>query len=440
LKGYYCGGSLVNAVLRICTFVVFGLSVGCSKFGVTVGFDSATQTVNESAGAVSIDVSLSEKSQLAVRVPYTLSGTATGAGGADDDYLGEDGTLIIPIGETSGSIAFPLIAHSTDRADRTLIVTLGTPENGELTDLVQHTVTIQGPGSSGGGGGGGGGSTGPPVITYSGQSFNESGNNDGTIDAPIVATVANDIWTTDALVENTHYSLNGFTLPAGLSLSFTRLSDTQMQIALNGTAGSHGGFDSDFFDLSFTAAAFGSGLVATDGSEYATYFVIFSDSTIVLYASAAPTNGNLGNRAATSAACAADVPAGWGGKANYQAVISYGTGDEIADMAAVYSMPPDMIVSETNDLVAADMLDLADGNLVNNLEEAGIMSASTYWWSGSAPAAGGSGQLCTNWTSASAAVTGTVGTSNGTGQDWKSDSTPHSCDTNTNYILCVGFD
>lgn len=144
----------MRTVLILALSLVF---LSCNRVTPTVDMTSTAQSVDEAQGTAVVSMQLSEAASLAVRVPYTLSGTATGGGTSVDDYLGENGTLTIPIGSTSASLSFPLVAHGAPIPDRTLIVTMGTPENAKLGSNQTHTVTIQ---QNTGGGGGGGGTTG----------------------------------------------------------------------------------------------------------------------------------------------------------------------------------------------------------------------------------------------------------------------------------------
>jgi hypothetical protein len=126
------------------SLIILVLFLGaCSRDIPKAQLSTDAQTAYEVSGSASVQVNLSSNSAFAVRVPYTLSGDALGGGTPSDDYLGANGTLIIPIGSTSGTIQFPLIDHgSTPIPDRTLIVTLGQPENAELGSTQAQTVTI----------------------------------------------------------------------------------------------------------------------------------------------------------------------------------------------------------------------------------------------------------------------------------------------------------
>ena len=75
---------------------------------------------------MSFTVTLSEASSLAVTVPYTLTGTATGG----SDYETPSSTnLSIPAGDASGTIVIKVKGDALDEPNETIIVTLGAPTN-----------------------------------------------------------------------------------------------------------------------------------------------------------------------------------------------------------------------------------------------------------------------------------------------------------------------
>ena len=81
---------------------------------------------------LSFTVSLSEASSLAVTVPYTLTGTATGG----RDYETPASTsLSIAAGDTSGAIVVKVKGDTLDEPDETIIVTLGAPTNATVSTV-----------------------------------------------------------------------------------------------------------------------------------------------------------------------------------------------------------------------------------------------------------------------------------------------------------------
>ena len=99
---------------------VNGLSVD-SSLKATLSFASTAQTVTERI-AVQVRANLSRSLPVAVRVPFTISGSAT-----DDDYEelspAADSGLLFPAGETSKEITFTL-SENDDNQEETLVLTL----------------------------------------------------------------------------------------------------------------------------------------------------------------------------------------------------------------------------------------------------------------------------------------------------------------------------
>ncbi len=104
----------------------------------TVFWTVAAQTVSESAGSVSISVSLSGAGEADVKVPFTVGGTA----GPDKHDLA-DGEIVVPVGETSASLSFNLIDNAVPENPKTIVVSLEAPEGAELGTVTEHTITIK---------------------------------------------------------------------------------------------------------------------------------------------------------------------------------------------------------------------------------------------------------------------------------------------------------
>ena len=106
-----------------------------------MSFSTASQPVVEGTGAgttaVTVTATLSAVSGLDASVPFTISGTATGA---DDNAAA--GTISIPAGATSGTYAFTVTRDALDEADETVILVMGTPTNATAAAPTSHTVTI----------------------------------------------------------------------------------------------------------------------------------------------------------------------------------------------------------------------------------------------------------------------------------------------------------
>lgn len=105
----------------------------------TVIFLAATQSVSESVGTVTVNVSMSKTYLLDVTVPYTISGTASNP----DDHGLTSGSLTIHPGSTSGTINFSIVNDSLDESDETVLVSMGTITNGNSGSPSSQTITIE---------------------------------------------------------------------------------------------------------------------------------------------------------------------------------------------------------------------------------------------------------------------------------------------------------
>lgn len=104
----------------------------------TVTFSLANQSVNESAGSVTVGVNLSKTYPLDVEVPVTISGSSSNP----QDHNLTATTLTIPAGSMSGSFSFTVVDDSLDEDDETVVLTMGTITNGTSGTPKVHTVTI----------------------------------------------------------------------------------------------------------------------------------------------------------------------------------------------------------------------------------------------------------------------------------------------------------
>ncbi|MCB0420814.1 MAG: hypothetical protein KDD61_07450 [Bdellovibrionales bacterium] len=104
----------------------------------TVSFQNAAQTKLESAGAATALIILGNVSGLDVTLPYTVSGTANGS---DHDLV--SGTVVIPAGDLAAGLTLSILNDVNPEVDETIIITLGTPTNGQLGVQTTHTITIQ---------------------------------------------------------------------------------------------------------------------------------------------------------------------------------------------------------------------------------------------------------------------------------------------------------
>ena len=92
----------------------------------------------EDAGSVSFTVSLDAVSGLDTTVPYaTVDGTAT----AGSDYVATSGDLVIPAGDTTGTVAVTVTGDTEVEPDETFDLVLSSPINATISDAT-GTATI----------------------------------------------------------------------------------------------------------------------------------------------------------------------------------------------------------------------------------------------------------------------------------------------------------
>jgi len=98
------------------------------------------QTVVDNAGTFSVTVNLSPTSNVPTAIPFTLGGTAVNG----VNYSNVTGNLlVIPAGQTSGTITGTLMSGSTGSVDKTLNITLGTPTNAALGTTTTEILNIR---------------------------------------------------------------------------------------------------------------------------------------------------------------------------------------------------------------------------------------------------------------------------------------------------------
>ncbi|HEU4329272.1 MAG TPA: M4 family metallopeptidase [Roseiflexaceae bacterium] len=110
----------------------------CSATPPTVAWKSASQTVSETAGGIRLEIGMNGASDKVVTVPFTIGGTAV----AGSDYRLTAGTIVIPPGQATGSVFVNIINNPASGPDKTLLLTLGTPENATLGNS-KTQLTIQ---------------------------------------------------------------------------------------------------------------------------------------------------------------------------------------------------------------------------------------------------------------------------------------------------------
>lgn len=106
--------------------------------GPSATFASATSRADETAGSAAVVLELTQASSSEVRVPFTLSGSAT----PGTDYTEPASPVVFPAGTTSQTIQIPLLNDAGAEPDETVILTLGTPTGAAAGPQTTHTLTI----------------------------------------------------------------------------------------------------------------------------------------------------------------------------------------------------------------------------------------------------------------------------------------------------------
>jgi len=104
-----------------------------------VNFYGSHLNGTETGGAISISVNLSLTSVHDVSIPLALSGSASEGA----DYSISTSTLVIPAGNSGGSILISFIDDTLYDPDEDIIINLGAPTNATLGSATQFTVDIE---------------------------------------------------------------------------------------------------------------------------------------------------------------------------------------------------------------------------------------------------------------------------------------------------------
>ena len=100
-------------------------------------FSAPAQTVAESVGSVSIEITVFPLSAAPITVPFSLSGTASGA---DHDIAVSE--VVITGGQASATLTFGIIDDALTEGTEILMVSIGAPVGATKASPDQHTVTI----------------------------------------------------------------------------------------------------------------------------------------------------------------------------------------------------------------------------------------------------------------------------------------------------------
>ncbi|MEM9801404.1 MAG: Calx-beta domain-containing protein, partial [Planctomycetota bacterium] len=102
-----------------------------------VQFASSSSFASEGASSVSIQVTLSETAGVDVVIPYTVGGSADAS-----DATIPSGPLVIPMGQTSGTIDVQIIDDIASEGRERFLLTLGSPSTGTLGALASHEFLL----------------------------------------------------------------------------------------------------------------------------------------------------------------------------------------------------------------------------------------------------------------------------------------------------------
>lgn len=105
----------------------------------TVQWSVASQSITESGGSATITAQLSMATGVAVSIPFTLSGTATGSG---TDYSVTASPITIAAGSLSTTATVTIVNDAAIESQETVVVTMGTPTNASAGATTTHTVSI----------------------------------------------------------------------------------------------------------------------------------------------------------------------------------------------------------------------------------------------------------------------------------------------------------
>lgn len=104
---------------------------------VTVSIGASSRNVNESAGTINVTATLSANAISTVTIPLSFGGNAQ-----SDDYQALDNSITIPAGSRSGNARIEINNDDLDEPNETIVINLGTPNNGVTVSNGQQVITI----------------------------------------------------------------------------------------------------------------------------------------------------------------------------------------------------------------------------------------------------------------------------------------------------------
>jgi alpha-tubulin suppressor-like RCC1 family protein len=190
-----------------------------------ISFNSAILTVNENNGTLQIPLSLNSTSDQNVTVPFTISGSVSGA----DYTMVSSSPITILAGQLNATVDLTITDDLLDEANENLIITFGAPTNASLGVNSTFTLTIQDNDAT------------PSVqLSSSSQSLNENVGTPVTVDLTLSAVSGQDVIVPVALsgsasgsgVDYQIVNTLPITIPAGtttVTINFTVVNDSAVE-------------------------------------------------------------------------------------------------------------------------------------------------------------------------------------------------------------------
>ena len=101
---------------------------------------STLQVVDKNIGSLTLHVALSTACKSAVTVPVMVSGASTAQ--STTDYSLSSNSIIIPAGDSSGSVSLSVVAPTAYEKSKMVFLSLGTPSNARLGVSRMDTVAL----------------------------------------------------------------------------------------------------------------------------------------------------------------------------------------------------------------------------------------------------------------------------------------------------------
>ena len=127
-----------NATLG--TYTTYTYTISNDNSLPTIGFTTPNGTGVQSISSVDIPISIPDVYSADVSVSYTVTGGTAVGGGVD--YTLNNGTIIIPAGQTSANITATIINSVMKEPTGTIIIALSNPVNAVLSSNTIYTYTI----------------------------------------------------------------------------------------------------------------------------------------------------------------------------------------------------------------------------------------------------------------------------------------------------------